>query len=108
LELKQLCDGFQKNEGVKLNRYATVYSWYAKNYVTDFWQKYLYLYGRDPLLINSNIGHIDTIEPPTNTSQVSRAADLCYIAAINMCAIADQGEKPVAGGLVSFIKSLEF
>ncbi|PZQ94146.1 MAG: hypothetical protein DI539_31255 [Flavobacterium psychrophilum] len=50
---------FEEEEGRKLNLYANVYSLYATNYVTSFWEKYLYLYSRCPLLINSNIAHID-------------------------------------------------
>jgi hypothetical protein len=28
-------------------------SWISSNYVTDWWEKYVYLKGRDPIAVNS-------------------------------------------------------
>ncbi|KAI6190117.1 Carn-acyltransf domain-containing protein [Aphelenchoides bicaudatus] len=99
IELKNLAREFEDNEGRKLNLYATLYSYITRNYITPFWEKYLYLYSRSPLLINSNVGHVDThkILP---TTQTFRAAELCYVAALNMTAIENQTQKPIGHGLV--------
>eukprot|EP00123_Amoebidium_parasiticum_P017007 comp23677_c0_seq2/m.40532 comp23677_c0_seq2/g.40532 ORF comp23677_c0_seq2/g.40532 comp23677_c0_seq2/m.40532 type:complete len:796 (-) comp23677_c0_seq2:437-2824(-) len=51
---KRLGEQFLKNEGPRLNRYLTFKSWVASNYVTDWWEKYVYLRGRAPIMINSN------------------------------------------------------
>jgi len=37
-----------------MQRYLVLKSWWSNNYVTDWWELYVYLHGRQPLMINSN------------------------------------------------------
>lgn len=47
-----LVEAFQKQEGPKLQRYLHLKRFISTNYVTDWWEKYCYLRGRDPICIN--------------------------------------------------------
>lgn len=44
----------QNGPGRKMQRYLVLKSWWAANYVTDWWESYVYLHGRSSLMINSN------------------------------------------------------
>ena len=44
----------QSGAGKKMQRYLLLKSWWASNYVTDWWEQYVYLYGRSSIMINSN------------------------------------------------------
>lgn len=53
-KMSKLANDFFGGIGVKLQRYLTLKSWWATNYVTDWWEQYVYLRGRSPLMVNSN------------------------------------------------------
>lgn len=53
-ELVQLSERFQKGLGIRLQRYLWLKSWLSTNYVTDWWEKFIYLIQREPIMINSN------------------------------------------------------
>jgi hypothetical protein len=85
----RLVADFQRKEGPKLQRYLTLKSWFTPNYVrrtrahawappppcspplrrghgsqvTDWWEKYVYLRGRSPIIINSNYYVLDSKNP---------------------------------------------
>ncbi|KAI6237254.1 Cpt-6 [Aphelenchoides besseyi] len=99
-QLTEMASSFVQNEGPRLQRWAIGYSWLKTNYVTGFWEKYAYLYGRDSVMINSSVAHVDTKKMPDNATQISRAAHLTYVAALNMIAIATEKQRPPAAGLV--------
>lgn len=44
----------QNGPGKKVQRYLQLKSWWASNYVTDWWESYVYLHGRSSIMINSN------------------------------------------------------
>ena len=44
----------QDGPGKKMQRYLMLKSWWASNYVTDWWEQYVYLCGRSSIMINSN------------------------------------------------------
>jgi len=50
---------FQSSLGPKLQWILQLKSWWAPNYCTDWWEKYVYLMGRDPIAINSNYYCLD-------------------------------------------------
>ncbi|KXJ09569.1 Carnitine O-palmitoyltransferase 1, liver isoform [Exaiptasia diaphana] len=68
---------FEKTLGPKLQFVLQLKSWWAPNYHTDWWEKYVYLMGRSPLPINSNYYGMDQGWYPTR-EQPSRAAAICY------------------------------
>ncbi|KAL7690727.1 putative acyltransferase ChoActase/COT/CPT, choline/carnitine acyltransferase [Plasmopara halstedii] len=53
-EVVQMANEFVRKEGPKLQFYLYLKSWWSSNYVTDWWEKYVYLKGRSSLMINSN------------------------------------------------------
>ncbi|XP_045183818.2 carnitine O-palmitoyltransferase 1, liver isoform-like isoform X2 [Mercenaria mercenaria] len=77
-DLKKESKEFQKTLGPKLQRILYLKSWWAQNYVTDFWEKYVYLMGRSPLPINSNYYIMDQSFGQPTTNQVARAANVMY------------------------------
>ncbi|CUI12386.1 carnitine O-palmitoyltransferase, putative, partial [Bodo saltans] len=66
--------GFLKNEGPKLQRYLKYKFWTSSNYLADWWLDFVYLRGRDSLMINSNFYGLGLdMELPTK-NQAARAA----------------------------------
>ena len=68
---------FQRNEGRKFQRYLFFRHLITSNYIQDWWEKYCYLYGRTPIMINSNYYVLDSKQRPT-TNQVQRAAGITH------------------------------
>ncbi|CAH0521081.1 unnamed protein product [Peronospora belbahrii] len=53
-DVERMAQEFVHKEGPKLQFYLYLKSWWSSNYVTDWWEKYVYLKGRSSLMINSN------------------------------------------------------
>ncbi|XP_078234115.1 palmitoyl thioesterase CPT1C isoform X3 [Pogona vitticeps] len=49
-----LARDFEQTLGPRLQWYLKLKSWWAPNYVSDWWEEYVYLRGRGPLMVNSN------------------------------------------------------
>ncbi|XP_053213840.1 carnitine O-palmitoyltransferase 1, liver isoform-like [Panonychus citri] len=79
----------------KLQKYLIFKSWWASNYVSDWWEEYVYLRSRSPLMINSNFYGIDTLFETPTSSQTSRAANLVYSCLIFRRLIDRQELKPI-------------
>jgi carnitine O-palmitoyltransferase 1 len=73
-----MSNDFQSTAGKKINFYLNLKSWWANNYVTDWWEKYVYLRGRDPIMINSNYYVLDQAYYKITGNQTARAANVCY------------------------------
>lgn len=69
---------FQKGIGKKLQRYLVLKSWWADNYVSDWWEQYVYHKNRKPLMGFSNIYSGDNVAYPT-TDQATRAANFVHL-----------------------------
>ncbi|CAH1371842.1 unnamed protein product [Tenebrio molitor] len=80
--MQQLASEFENGIGKKLQRYLWLKSWWSTNYVSDWWEEYVYLRGRSPLMINSNFYGIDALFMQPTLSQAARAAS-----AINSCLV---------------------
>lgn len=76
-EMEQLIKDFQDGPGKKMNRYLYLKAWWANNYVTDWWEQYVYLWGRSSIMINSNYYACDNTGNLT-TLPAARAGALCY------------------------------
>ncbi len=93
---------FLEGEGRKLQRYLVLKSFLAPNYVSDWWQQYIYLKSRTPLPINSNYYCLDSGRWLPTHVQEARAAVLIH----NFCKfceqIADETLQPImlANGIV--------
>ncbi|CAL1543140.1 unnamed protein product [Lymnaea stagnalis] len=77
-EMEQLADEFCKGVGKKFQRYLILKSWWAANYVSDWWEEYVYLRGRSPIMVNSNYYGVDALLVHNTHVQVARAANLIY------------------------------
>ncbi|XP_046412845.1 carnitine O-palmitoyltransferase 1, liver isoform isoform X1 [Neodiprion fabricii] len=69
---------FKDGIGVKLQRYLLLKSWWSTNYVSDWWEEYVYLRGRSPLMVNSNFYGIDALLMHPSKIQASRAATIIH------------------------------
>ncbi|XP_015585917.1 carnitine O-palmitoyltransferase 1, liver isoform isoform X2 [Cephus cinctus] len=76
--MERLAKEFEAGIGVKLQRYLILKSWWATNYVSDWWEEYVYLRGRSPLMVNSNFYGIDAILLYPTKIQASRAANTIH------------------------------
>lgn len=66
---------FQNGAGKKFQRYLVLKSWLSSNYVTDWWEEYVYLRCRSPLMVKSNVYGTDC--PVVKTaSQSARAGNV--------------------------------
>lgn len=69
---------FERGVGLKLQRVLILKSWWSFNYVSDWWEKYVYLMSRVPLAINSNYYCLDNANWRGTTIQAARAAYLIH------------------------------
>ncbi|KAJ1525467.1 hypothetical protein ONE63_010277 [Megalurothrips usitatus] len=76
--MENLAGEFKTGIGMKLQRYLKLKSWWASNYVSDWWEEYVYLRGRSPLMVNSNFYGIDAILMHPTKVQAARAATVIY------------------------------
>lgn len=69
---------FQNGVGRRLQRYLIFKSWISSNYVSDWWEEYVYLRGRSPLMVNSNFYALDSLFKISTDIQAARAANCIY------------------------------
>lgn len=74
-------EDFRNGIGKRLQRYLMLKYLISSNYVSDWWEEYVYLRGRSPIMVNSNFYALDCIFRPSNCKQASRAAN-CVISAL--------------------------
>uniref|UniRef100_A0A7N8XI01 Carnitine O-palmitoyltransferase 1, muscle isoform n=1 Tax=Mastacembelus armatus TaxID=205130 RepID=A0A7N8XI01_9TELE len=53
-QMEILAYDFKNSIAAQLQRYLILKSWWATNYVSDWWEEYIYLRGRGPIMVNSN------------------------------------------------------
>lgn len=78
--LEQLAKDFTNGPGRRFQRYLWFKSWWAPNYVTDWWEEFIYLRGRSSIMVNSNFYASDLILMLPSSNQCARAANLIYAA----------------------------
>ncbi len=78
--IEGLARDFQKNLGRRLQRYLIFKSWISSNYVSDWWEEYVYLRGRSPIMVNSNFYGLDIIRSYATNIQAARAGNAIYSA----------------------------
>lgn len=98
--IKKEAEEFENGIAKKLQRYLILKSWWSTNYVSDWWEEYVYLKSRHPIVVNSNIYGTDNVNHPTKI-QVARAASLIHWCAQFRRKIIRQELQPIlAQGLV--------
>uniref|UniRef100_UPI00358F9DCE carnitine O-palmitoyltransferase 1, liver isoform-like n=1 Tax=Myxine glutinosa TaxID=7769 RepID=UPI00358F9DCE len=77
-QTERLARDFEKGEGRRLQRYVQLKAWWAPNYVSDWWEEYVYLRGRSPIMVNSNYYAMDLLYHKPTTIQAARAANIIH------------------------------
>ncbi|XP_072495481.1 carnitine O-palmitoyltransferase 1, liver isoform [Notamacropus eugenii] len=73
--MKGLAEDFSVNLGPRLQWYLKLKSWWATNYVSDWWEEYVYLRGRGPIMVNSNYYAMDLLYVLPTNIQAARAGN---------------------------------
>ncbi|XP_075857827.1 carnitine O-palmitoyltransferase 1, liver isoform isoform X1 [Microcebus murinus] len=73
-----LAQDFAVSLGPKLQWYLKLKSWWATNYVSDWWEEYVYLRGRGPLMVNSNYYAMDLLYVLPTRIQAARAGNAIH------------------------------
>ncbi|XP_021489880.1 carnitine O-palmitoyltransferase 1, liver isoform isoform X1 [Meriones unguiculatus] len=73
-----LAQDFAVNLGPKLQWYLKLKSWWATNYVSDWWEEYIYLRGRGPLMVNSNYYAMEMLYFTPTHIQAARAGNTIH------------------------------
>ncbi|XP_040826747.1 carnitine O-palmitoyltransferase 1, liver isoform [Ochotona curzoniae] len=73
-----LAQDFAVTLGPKLQWYLKLKSWWATNYVSDWWEEYVYLRGRGPLMVNSNYYAMDLLYITPSHIQAARAGNTIH------------------------------
>ncbi|XP_038072359.1 carnitine O-palmitoyltransferase 1, liver isoform-like isoform X2 [Patiria miniata] len=73
--MELLVKDFEVGLGPRLQRYLKLKWWWSTNYVSDWWEEYVYLRGRDPIMVNSNYYGMDSIAMAPTYIQAARAAN---------------------------------
>ncbi|XP_030621951.1 carnitine palmitoyltransferase 1Aa (liver) [Chanos chanos] len=76
--MESLALDFEKNLGPKLQWYLKLKSWWATNYVSDWWEEYIYLRGRGPIMVNSNYYAMDFLYVFPTHLQAARAGNAIH------------------------------
>lgn len=77
--MERLAADFVSNEGPSLQRWLRLKWLWAPNYVSDWWERFIYLRGRSSIMINSNYYITDAYTWTPTNKQVARAANMLYI-----------------------------
>lgn len=94
--MERLANEFENSIGKKLQWYLILKSWWSTNYVSDWWEEYVYLRGRSPLMINSNFYGTDAIFMELTKNQAARAANVIYLLLCFRRSIERQELQPVS------------
>ncbi|KAM5248016.1 carnitine O-palmitoyltransferase 1, liver isoform [Ctenodactylus gundi] len=76
--MTSLAQDFALNLGPKLQWYLKLKSWWATNYVSDWWEEYIYLRGRGPLMVNSNYYAMEFLYVTPTHIQAARAGNTIH------------------------------
>ncbi|XP_022102558.1 carnitine O-palmitoyltransferase 1, liver isoform-like isoform X2 [Acanthaster planci] len=74
-QMELLVKDFEVGLGPRLQRYLRLKWLWSVNYVSDWWEEYVYLRGRDPIMVNSNYYGMDSIAMQPTNIQAARAAN---------------------------------
>ncbi|XP_032784458.2 carnitine O-palmitoyltransferase 1, liver isoform isoform X2 [Daphnia magna] len=93
--MEKLSLEFINGIGRKLQRYLYLKRMWSTNYVSDWWEEYVYLRGRSPIMVNSNFYGIDTLFKHPTRNQAARAANIIYEALLFRRAIERSELEPI-------------
>uniref|UniRef100_A0A8C0FXU6 Carnitine O-palmitoyltransferase 1, muscle isoform n=1 Tax=Chelonoidis abingdonii TaxID=106734 RepID=A0A8C0FXU6_CHEAB len=77
-KMEVLAQAFQQHTAPRLQKYLVLKSWWATNYVSDWWEEYVYLRGRGPIMVNSNYYIMDFLYVTPSPLQAARAGNIVH------------------------------
>ncbi|XP_074921152.1 carnitine O-palmitoyltransferase 1, liver isoform isoform X4 [Chelonoidis abingdonii] len=93
--MEGLAKDFAFNLGPKLQWYLKLKSWWATNYVSDWWEEYIYLRGRGPIMVNSNYYAMDFLYVVPTSLQAARAGNVIHAILLYRKKLDRQEIKPI-------------
>lgn len=93
--MEGLAKDFTFNLGPRLQWYLKLKSWWATNYVSDWWEEYIYLRGRGPIMVNSNYFAMDFLSLCPTTLQAARAGNVIHAILLYRKKLDRQEIKPI-------------
>ncbi|KAK2832856.1 hypothetical protein Q5P01_016745 [Channa striata] len=73
--MTKLASQFESSLGNRLQRYLKLKALWATNYVSDWWEEYIYLRSRNPIMVNSNYYGMDFLYVTPTPVQAARAGN---------------------------------
>nr|XP_040032101.1 LOW QUALITY PROTEIN: carnitine O-palmitoyltransferase 1, liver isoform-like [Gasterosteus aculeatus aculeatus] len=73
--MTSLSEDFESGLGKRLQWYLKLKALWATNYVSDWWEEYVYLRGRSPIMVNSNYYGMDFMYVTPTPIQAARAGN---------------------------------
>ncbi|KAK7891453.1 hypothetical protein WMY93_023416 [Mugilogobius chulae] len=77
-QMELLANEFMNTQATQLQRYLILKSWWSTNYVSDWWEEYIYLRGRSPIMVNSNFFVMDLLYITPTHRQAARAGNVVH------------------------------
>ncbi|XP_027450099.1 carnitine O-palmitoyltransferase 1, muscle isoform isoform X1 [Zalophus californianus] len=76
--METLAKEFQDKTAPRLQKYLVLKSWWATNYVSDWWEEYVYLRSRAPLMVNSNYYVMEFVLIKNTNIQAARLGNIVH------------------------------
>uniref|UniRef100_A0A8B9JH48 carnitine O-palmitoyltransferase n=1 Tax=Astyanax mexicanus TaxID=7994 RepID=A0A8B9JH48_ASTMX len=76
--MTNLAKEFEDSLGSRLQWYLKLKALWASNYVSDWWEEYIYLRGRGPIMVNSNYYGMDFLYVTPTPIQAARAGNTLH------------------------------
>ncbi|XP_074489370.1 carnitine O-palmitoyltransferase 1, muscle isoform [Sebastes fasciatus] len=76
--MEMLANDFKDSKAAQLQRCLILKSWWETNYVSDWWEEYIYLRGRSPIMVNSNFYIMDLLYVTPTHRQAARAGNVVH------------------------------
>uniref|UniRef100_A0A663E2K7 Carnitine O-palmitoyltransferase 1, muscle isoform n=1 Tax=Aquila chrysaetos chrysaetos TaxID=223781 RepID=A0A663E2K7_AQUCH len=92
-KMEALAKEFKEKTAPRLQKYLILKSWWTTNYVSDWWEQYIYLHGRSPLMVNSNYYAMDFLYVTPSHIQAARAGNVVHAVLLYRRKL-DRGEIP--------------
>uniref|UniRef100_A0A671N5I6 Carnitine O-palmitoyltransferase 1, muscle isoform n=2 Tax=Sinocyclocheilus anshuiensis TaxID=1608454 RepID=A0A671N5I6_9TELE len=77
-QMEIVANDFKKDPAPKFQKHLKLKSWWSTNYVSDWWEEYIYLRGRDPIMVNSNFYTMDLLYVIPTHRQAARAGNVVH------------------------------
>uniref|UniRef100_A0A8C4F5U1 carnitine O-palmitoyltransferase n=1 Tax=Dicentrarchus labrax TaxID=13489 RepID=A0A8C4F5U1_DICLA len=97
--MNNLAAEFESSLGNRLQWYLKLKALWAANYVSDWWEEYVYLRGRSPLMVNSNYYGMDFLYVTPTPIQAARAGNSIYAFFLYRRKLNKEEIKPVSIGI---------